>query len=156
MASNEILNPEDDEGHGRQSPAVFPPVQNKVPFFIRACIYYVIYGLGCLWMFFFISKRFYLGEKPLSFWQKIVKMCYFLVASMHTVGYGDIVPNHSGAKVAVCIVNVISFTLISELSSGTIDWIIDKLETNEIFAQLSEKKKTGYRVLGADVQSSLL
>lgn len=88
MASNEILNSEDDEGHGRQSPPP-PPVQNKVPFFIRACIYYVIYGLGCLWMFFFISKGFDLGNEALSFWQKIVKLCYFLVASMHTVGFGD-------------------------------------------------------------------
>lgn len=130
MASTEIVIIEDDEGRQspQRGPPPPPPVQNKIPFFIRTSSYYVIYGLGFWWFFFIISKGFDLGDEALTFWQKILKLCYLLVASMHTVGYGDIVPKHSEAKVAVCIVKLISFTLISELSSGTIDCIIEKLE----------------------------
>ncbi|KAK8575503.1 hypothetical protein V6N13_033258 [Hibiscus sabdariffa] len=90
-------------------------------------------GIGTLW--FFLIEDQISGTKT----NGIVDAIYFCVVTMTTVGYGDLVPHSSLAKMLACMYAFIGAALVGLILSNAADYIAEKqgnllikaLHTNE-------------------------
>jgi potassium channel subfamily K len=58
----------------------------------------------------------------------LVDALYFAIVTMTTVGYGDIIPNSTAAKLFTCAFVFIGFGLIGALVSGLANYLVEKQE----------------------------
>ncbi|KAE8724375.1 Two pore potassium channel a [Hibiscus syriacus] len=80
-------------------------------------------GLGTIW-FYLIDNQID-GKKT----NGIVDAVYFCVVTMTTVGYGDLIPRSSLAKILACVYAFIGAALVGLILSNAADYIADKQGT---------------------------
>ncbi|CAH9072712.1 unnamed protein product [Cuscuta epithymum] len=93
------------------------------PNFKRAILYLLIYlGIGTLC--FYMVKDQIKGEKT----DGVLDSVYFVVVTMTTVGYGDLVPNSDPAKLLACVFVFSGMALGGLFLSKAADFLVEKQE----------------------------
>ncbi|CAI0437493.1 unnamed protein product [Linum tenue] len=89
----------------------------------QVAVYLAIYlGLGTL-SFYFVKDDF-IGKKT----NNLLDALYFCVVTMTTVGYGDLVPNSSAAKLLACLFVFTGMALVALIMSKAADYLAEKQE----------------------------
>ncbi|XP_022714620.1 two pore potassium channel a-like [Durio zibethinus] len=91
-------------------------------------------GIGTLW--FFLIRNQIDGKKT----NGILDAIYFCVVTMTTVGYGDLVPHSSLAKILACIYVFTGMALVGLILSKAADYIVEKQEIFFVKAMHMNKK----------------
>ncbi|KAE9609527.1 hypothetical protein Lal_00006586 [Lupinus albus] len=103
-------------------------------------------GAGTL-CFYFTSYQIK-GIKTIRFLDAI----YFCVVTMTTVGYGDLVPNSSFAKLLACIYVFTGMALVGLILSKAADYIVEKQEVLLVRA-INKGRKLGLAELSQEVEN---
>ncbi|XAR52799.1 hypothetical protein NMG60_11021075 [Bertholletia excelsa] len=100
------------------------PAKKSTPSIVRqACIGVIIYGIIGVTVYLLKSGSF--RGKPTF---KPVDALYFTVATLSTIGYGDIVPQTTFTKLFTCAFIIIGFGLIDILLNGLVIYVLDRQE----------------------------
>lgn len=132
------------ETNGSGSTATAPVPRSELifgnlhPSFRRVALVLIIYlGIGTLC--FYLVRNQVRGEKTSG----IVDAIYFTIVTMTTVGYGDLVPNSSSAKLLACAFVFTGMALVGLILSSAADYLVDKQE-NMLFRALHSRQNAGY------------
>ncbi|XVE87640.1 hypothetical protein DITRI_Ditri19aG0004000 [Diplodiscus trichospermus] len=98
-------------------------------------------GIGTLW-FFLISNQI-AGKKT----NGILDAIYFCVVTMTTVGYGDLVPHSTVAKIFACIYVFTGMALVGLILSKAADYIAEKQEILLVKAMHMNEKFNAAEIL---------
>ncbi|KAB2064263.1 hypothetical protein ES319_A09G007300v1 [Gossypium barbadense] len=100
------------------------PSEKSAPFIVRqAFIWLIIYILTGILMF--LTSESFKGTETF----KPVDALYFMVVTLCTIGYGDIVPNSTFTKLFTCFFILIGFGFIDILLNGLVTYICDRQES---------------------------
>ncbi|KAA3456098.1 two-pore potassium channel 3-like isoform X1 [Gossypium australe] len=100
------------------------PSEKSAPFIVRqAFIWLIIYILTGILMF--LTSESFKGTETF----KPVDALYFIVVTLCTIGYGDIVPNSTFTKLFTCFFILIGFGFIDILLNGLVTYICDRQES---------------------------
>lgn len=75
----------------------------------------------------------------------VIDALYFCIVTMCTIGYGDIAPSSSAAKIFACLFVLVGFGFIDILLSGVVNYVLD-LQENMILTGIEEKSQEGFSV----------
>ncbi|XP_019464280.1 PREDICTED: two-pore potassium channel 1-like isoform X2 [Lupinus angustifolius] len=111
----------------------------------------------------FLCLAAYLGAGTLCFYftsyqmkgiktNRFLDAIYFCVVTMTTVGYGDLVPNSSFAKLLACIYVFTGMALVGLLLSKAADYIVEKQEVLLVRA-INKGRKLGLAELSQEVEN---
>ncbi|XWS12957.1 hypothetical protein CRYUN_Cryun37aG0134400 [Craigia yunnanensis] len=98
-------------------------------------------GIGTLW--FFLIRNQIDGKKT----NGILDAIYFCVVTMTTVGYGDLVPHSTLAKILACIYVFIGMALVGLILSKAADYIVEKQEILLVKAMHMNEKFNAAEIL---------
>ncbi|KAM7503058.1 hypothetical protein LguiB_001962 [Lonicera macranthoides] len=100
-----------------------PPLKSTPSIVQLAFIGVVIYCITGITMYLLQYKSFR-GKKTL----KPVDALYFTVVTLCTIGYGDIVPDSTFAKLFTCAFILVGFGFVDILLNGLVTYILDRQE----------------------------
>ncbi|CAL0325873.1 unnamed protein product [Lupinus luteus] len=111
----------------------------------------------------FLCLAAYLGAGTLCFYftsyqikgiktNRFLDAIYFCVVTMTTVGYGDLVPNSSFAKLLACIYVFTGMALVGLILSKAADYIVEKQEVLLVRA-INKGRKVGLAELSQEVEN---
>ena len=98
-------------------------------------------GIGTLW--FFLIRNQIDGKKT----NGILDAIYFCVVTMTTVGYGDLVPHSTLAKILACIYVFTGMALVGLILSKAADYIAEKQEILLVKAMHMREKFNAAEIL---------
>lgn len=138
-----VLNPQNSRGLFPGSKIIF---NNFSPSITQAIIFVLIYlGLGATC--FYLVRNQIQGKKTNSFLDAL----YFVIVTMTTVGYGDLVPNSVASKLLACAFVFSGMAIIGFLLSKAADYLVEKQEVLLIKA-LNLRHKTGDARMLKDIE----
>lgn len=76
----------------------------------------------------------------------VIDALYFCIVTMCTIGYGDIAPQSSAAKLFACLFVLVGFGFIDILLSGVVNYVLD-LQENMILNGIQEDSHEGFSVM---------
>ncbi|XVE83622.1 hypothetical protein DITRI_Ditri16bG0101900 [Diplodiscus trichospermus] len=92
-----------------------------------------IVGQAFIWLVFYISTGIFIYLTSASFkgieTSKPVDALYFIVVTLCTIGYGDIVPDTTFTKIFTCFFILIGIGFIDVLLNGLVKYICDRHES---------------------------
>ncbi|KAH1055568.1 hypothetical protein J1N35_033633 [Gossypium stocksii] len=143
------------EKESQEQENVLQPLINVEPAFVglEFRIKYVLLllalylGIGTLW-FFLIKNQIY-GKKT----NGVIDAIYFCVVTMTSVGYGDLVPHSTLAKILSCIYAFTGLALVGLILSNAADYIAEKQGILLVKAMLKNEKFNTAEVL-MDVETN--
>lgn len=104
----------------------------------RACLGLLIYLIVGILSFTYLE-----ADLEGSSTSDIVDALYFAIVTMTTVGYGDLVPRNTGAKLFTCVFVFVGFGLIGVLVSGAANYLVEKQEKILVQKVYLKYKKRG-------------
>lgn len=87
---------------------------------ILGLLIYLSFGMGVYWF----NRDHFAGNETNS----IIDAFYFCIVTMCTIGYGDITPTSTIAKLFSCLFVLVGFGFIDILLSGMVTYVLDKQE----------------------------
>ena len=100
------------------------PASKSTPFIVRqAFIWLVLYILTGILLY--LTSASFKGTETF----KPVDALYFIVVTLCTIGYGDIVPDTTFTKLFTCFFILIGFGIIDILLNGLVTYICDRQES---------------------------
>lgn len=115
-----LMDPSKPEGLFPGSKIIFDRFK---PSFRQIIVLVALYlGLGTV--FFFLARNQIEGKKTNS----VLDALYFVIVTMSTVGYGDLVPNSVGAKLLACAFVFSGMAIVALFLSKAADYLVEKQE----------------------------
>ncbi|OMO64679.1 hypothetical protein COLO4_31923 [Corchorus olitorius] len=118
-----------------------PFVQEEVTFKYVALLLATYLGIGTLW--FFLVRNQIDGKKT----NGVVDAIYLCVVTMTTVGYGDLVPHSTLAKILACIYVFAGMALVGLVLSKAADYMVEKQEIVLVRAMHFKKNLNAAEIL---------
>lgn len=134
-----------------QNPLHLQPIAAKpqAEFHFKPVLLCLAAYLGAGTLCFFLTSYQIKGIKTNGFLDAI----YFCVVTMTTVGYGDLVPNSSLAKLLACIYVFTGMALVGLILSKAADYIVEKQEILLVRA-INKDRKVGLAELSKDAETN--
>ncbi|OMP05927.1 hypothetical protein COLO4_08452 [Corchorus olitorius] len=110
---------QDPEDHQR------PAKKSKTPFIVRQAFIWMVLYIFIGIIVYTTSSASFKGNKTF----KPVDALYFIVVTLCTIGYGDIVPDTIFTKLFTCFFILIGFGFIDILLNGLVTYICDRQES---------------------------
>lgn len=87
---------------------------------VLGLLIYLSFGMGVYWF----NRDHFAGNETNS----VIDAFYFCIVTMCTIGYGDITPKSTIAKLFSCLFVLVGFGFIDILLSGMVTYVLDKQE----------------------------
>ncbi|OMO76973.1 hypothetical protein CCACVL1_15266 [Corchorus capsularis] len=118
-----------------------PFVEQEVTFKYVLLLLATYLGIGTLW--FFLVRNQIDGKKT----NGVVDAIYLCVVTMTTVGYGDLVPHSTLAKILACIYVFAGMALVGLVLSKAADYMVEKQEIVLVRAMHFKKNLNAAEIL---------